>query len=370
MSIKKKNYMSLITFEEGMKNYFFLNLLQNKKTTTLSYSTILRIILFFSLFPVTNYLGALTDNTLFMANNGKGLFQHYGVWAFYITNPIIFLLILVILKRFYNIVSNVKNYLKDKKIDKKINTLCIKNIDSIFLRNKNKYILYLMHIVGVMFSIVNIFQTIEPVKIFGNDVFDSFPYFWGFLANKIHLSFVWSYLYPITFFIILHVTISIMIILKYIYKNNLLKLDVFSSDGCGGISEFGTLNMYIMLIYALLFSVMISLAITHTNNHFTLILPIIISSIVFIVQSFAGVYYVHKIVSEEKNELLKNINELLRKNIYQIKEKNDFPAGLIFLRKYVLSLKSYPYTKVASFVVNSLRLLPALLALGKLMSLR
>ncbi len=125
-----------------------------------------------------------------------------------------------------------------------------------------------------------------------------------------------------------------------------------------------------MLIYALIFTVMIALTITHTNNYLTLMLPIIISFVVFIVQSFAGVYHVHMIVVEEKDKQLKIINNLLRKNIYQINEKNDFPGGLIFLRKYVLSLKSYPYTKIPSFVVNSLRILPPLMALGKLFFIR
>lgn len=44
----------------------------------------------FMLFPISNYLGASLDNTLLLDGNGKGLLEHYGVWAFYITNPIIF----------------------------------------------------------------------------------------------------------------------------------------------------------------------------------------------------------------------------------------------------------------------------------------
>lgn len=268
--------------------------------------------------------------------------------------------------KFTTLLHNLENFVTNQKLSKDISLLRIYHLNSLSLESNSKYILILFMLIGFMFSLINIKQTIAPMNIYGNDVYDSYKYFYGFLANKIHLTFIWTILYPIALFIIFHITFSMTKILQEISQNKLLHIDLFNEDGCGGVSIFGTINILIMSVYANIFLVIFALSNTHINDYNTLEIPLLFASIFFIIQSFMGIYYVHIYVASKRKTLLEKINNILNQQTKTIEKTQTFSFDLFLLRKHIISLKTYPYTARQTILVNTFRILPSLIAFIKL----
>jgi hypothetical protein len=354
--------MRNIKLNKILKNYFLLNfLLESGKLSPISS---IKIILLGVILPALVVFGSYLDNTFWLSGNGKGLWQHYGVWSLFLTTPILLIIALNILNRFFLIIKNINNYITCLEMPLGLTRIINKQMKSISLKTKTKYILIFFGIIGFMSSIVNIYQTVEPIKYYGNDVFDSYKYFWGFLANKIFLTFIWTLIYPIVGFIVLHVSYSMVIILRYLYQNGILFVDFFHKDNCGGVSNFGYINNLIMGIYINIFFVVFCLFITHSNNYFTLMLSSVLLAGIMIIHNFLIVYYIQKFVKSEKEKLLKKINERLNEGINNLKA---FHHGLLLLRNHIINVRPHPYTKIASVVKNLFRFFPPAVALLKLL---
>lgn len=349
--------VSLNTREFFKKYYIFDYIFDSKNNIT--YKGIIIIVLVSMMFPMLNYIGSFIDGTLFLPENGKGLFQHYGIWAFFISTPIIFLLTIYTIKKFINLISILQNYTIDLKLPLNVQKLIKSQIKSISLKTNTRYILLLFMIIGFMFSIVNIIQTINPLETFGNDVYDAYNYTWGFIINKFHLCILWVIIYPITIFILIHIYLSILIILRKMYKLNIFRIDVFSEDGCGGVSCFGLINLMIMSIYMCIFCVIIALKFTHTKEYFTINFPMITMSIFFIIHNFIGVYYLHKLIKTQKNLFLNKVNSMLNNKIDDL---SSFSYELLLLRNHIISIKTYPYSKSVFIFINLLKFSPSIIA--------
>jgi hypothetical protein len=106
---------------------------------------------------------------------------------------------------------------------------------------------------------------------------------------------------------------------------------------------------------------MITLKFTHTKEYFTINFPLIAISIFFIFHNFIGVYYLHKLIKAQKHLFLSKVNALLNKNIEDL---SSFPFDLLFLRNYIISVGTYPYSKPVRALINLLKFSPSIIALG------
>lgn len=319
----------------------------------------LMIMSVFGIIALGEFAGSYFDGTLNLPGNGRGLLNHWGVWAFLVTNPIIIGLTIFISLLSVKILLNFEKYaIKNDSISI---MLARRHALSLVGYGRYIYILYLFIIIGIMATIVNIKQTQNPVPIYGNDVFDAVYYPFGFLANKINLFITWSIVYPLAIYVSGHATVSLYFVAKIAHKDKSMKVDFFHPDCCGGLSEFGKINFLIMAVYACFFSVIMALAKTHANRYTSLEVPLVVASFVFIVHSIVGVYYVHKIVDNAKNEEQHKLSFYINNYIIQ-NRCEDLPSSMIALYTHVSKVNTYPYTNAISILVNALRAAPALLA--------
>ena len=346
------------------QRFFILNLFV-KDTNKLTLSILFNVFGYFSLFPSFSFLSCTIEYTIYLPGNGRGFFQHYGYWALFATAPILILLTLFLIDKLIFLTSNISKFITEAEVPPPLKNKIEKSLNSLALRTKTKYIFYLFQIIGLLGSIANIVNTIKPKGIYGNDVYDSFSYFWGFLSGKFFLSFIWIFVYPTVFFIIYHVSWTMLDILRHLYQKQILFIDFFNKDNCGGVSIFGLINFIIVSIYMNIIIVLFALSITHANNYPTLVLSIGFVSILSISHSFYGVYYVQKIVKDKKNEYLDSINLELNKRVKNLK---SFSQDLIFLRNHILSVKTYPYTRFISFFINTFRISSGIITLIKIWS--
>jgi hypothetical protein len=345
------------------KNYPLLPLaVQGNQITLLSCIKCIAVTL---VIPSLVCLGAWVDGTWEMQGNARGLSRHYGFWVQCATTPAIILLSAGALSAFLRAIGSLERYSISGVVPKDLRRLAGSHVISICLLGDSRFILYFAMLIGGMWTAVNIVETSNPTATYGNPVFDSPEHLYGFLTTKLFLVFNWALVYPITLFIVIHITWSMVLILRYMCSHRLLRIDFFHSDNCGGVSAFGTINLLIMGVYLNFFLVIASLALTHSARYSTLTLSALFASIIFVVQSFGAVYYIHRFVAIKKHEFLVVINNQLDIQMLTTVAAGQFSSDLLMARNHLISLRTYPYTRQVAAVVNAIRLSPALLGLLK-----
>lgn len=329
-----------------------------------------KAILFCSLLPGIIVFASFLDGTLYMAKGCRGLLQHYGFWGWVLTTPVIIYLAIASLGRFRAILVDIDIYSTSGSAPPDLERVIRSHIRSLSLKGRSRWMLFLFSLIGLLFTVVNIRSTLEPLATYGNLVFDSPPFWRGFVLTKFYLLGLWTLVYPPILFLAIHLTWSLVSILRHMCKHDILRIDFFHSDNCGGVSGFGTVNAYILAIYSCIFIVVAALHETHRNTYGTLLMAALGASLLCFLQSIGAVYHIHKFISIKKEGELNLINRRLSSETNDL-DNNDLHMtfSLLSLRTHLMSIHTYPYGKATLAVVNVLRFAPAVLALARLASL-
>jgi len=358
--------MDLPSVKAVITRYPFLGVCANERGIDLR--SCLRTILWWSVLPALVVLGSFLDSSWYLATGAVGLFRHYGFWAWVLTSPAITLLVVCALVKFISLMQTIERYSITNSVPRELEELIARHISSLSLQQRTRFVHILFVVIGLLFGVLNIRQTLDPVPIYGNIVYDSLPYWRGFILSKIYLFGLWTVIYPAAIFISLHLTWSLIVILRHMCNHEILKIDFFNRDNCGGVSAFGAINALIMAIYACIFVVIIALHETHRHTYATLLLASISMFAIFALQSFGAVYYIHKFVSLKRDQELEVVNKRLALEVRNVVvEGGHISLDLISLRTHMLSLNTYPYNKITLSIVNLIRLAPAAVALAKLL---
>jgi hypothetical protein len=354
--------MRLPSFARLMEKHLILRVSSGSRGVDLK--SVLRTLAWSSFLPAAVCLGSTLDGTWELAGDGKGLGEHLGFWAWVVTTPLLVELTVAILACFLATMRNLEEFTTGP-VPPQLRRLLGRHLKSISLRSDSRYILYLFSLVGFMFAILNIRETLQPVSTYGNIVYDSLPFLRGFLLTKMYLMMLWTLVYPPVLYVVLHVTISVSMILKELCDRDLLKIDFFHRDNCGGLSVFGFINTLVMAVYATILVVVICLDLTHSRRYSTLLLSLFATSALLLLQSVATVYYIHKCATIQRNKLLISLNKRLSAALIE-SPGAERPSDLFSLRAHVLALHTFPYAKPVSLAMNILRFSPALVAFGKI----
>jgi len=314
------------------------------------------------LFPILIGVASWIDGTWKMAGTAKGLSQHYGFWVIFISAPIVFVLTRYLLSVFTRTMENIDAFCVDKtpQTRRRLRKLIHRHVLSLSFRSRALAIL--LFIVFVLFTwwLFNVIKTISPIETYHHDVFDSYAHPWGFAVTKVYTLLVFLLIYSVSIFTALHVTVSMISILKFLSKENMLRVDLFHEDNCGGTSTFGNINLLILAIYSNFLAVDFAMYLTHRRTYLAIVVSLAAATVLAFAQSVIAVYYIHTSVQKKKRQYLKEMNNRLNQQFDT--SFNRFPGGLLVLRNHVVDIHTYPYGKSTFAIVNCLRLTPALLA--------
>jgi hypothetical protein len=326
----------------------------------------LRTFLISSVVPVGLVYVTYLEGTWSLPGRGRGLGEHYGYWAFFATTPLVLLLGWLMLITWRNLLEELPRYSVNGRLPTAVADLVHQHVDSLMLRTRWRYMLWLFTIIAAYLIVLNVRRTIDPVPVYGNDVFDSLQYRWSFLVGKFYLTLLYCLVYPSVIFISIHITISLIVLLKRMCELDVLRIDYFHSDNCGGVSKFGLVNLLVMSIYSAFAVILFCLHQTHNYAQPVNALPSFILSALLIAQSTGAVYYMHKFVRIKKRLALEVINKQLNDQFSDVRRTKNFPSDLLSVRSHLLSLRTYPYANTASLLVNGLRFAPAVAGVLKL----
>jgi len=324
--------------------------------------TLARATLALLVLPTLQFLGSWRDKTFFLPGEAKGLLEHPGQWAVFLAPPVLLILYAFAFRSLIVAVRDLKSFCVGNRIPRQVTLALDSQISTLQFRTRHAALLPFLSCLGLFITVRNFIQTSSPVRYYGNDIFDSAAHQWGFLFTRTSNSILYCIVFPALLFQILFLTNALFQILKSLRDSRALAVDFFSPDGCGGLSKLGKVNLFIMCMWATVFVVIYAHFVTHRETALTLSAALVCATLLFLAQSTVGVYAVHQSVRDTKREVLQRLGQHLRVSLETNKDLETV-LPLVHLRQAVLSTSSFPYSKNVSAIVNSLRLLPPIVAL-------
>ena len=316
------------------------------------------------LLPLLVVGGCWLDGSLWLKGPGKGLLQHYGYWALFITTPTIVLLTATLFDVYRETIQRTELYCVGLGDDMsaRLNRLIERHVRSLSLRSLSASILVFIMIVLACWWVVNVITTVSPVSTYRHDVFDSYAHPFGFATAKLYLFFVFVFVDATAIFIALHITASMISILRFVCYHKVLSVNMFHSDNCGGTSRFGNVNLLILTIYFNFFVVISAMYLTHRGTYLVMAASLTASSCLAVLQSVAAVYYIHKAVSQKKEACIDIVIARLNDQFSSSLGGNAFPQDLLAFRNHLMGIHTFPYASSALIAVNIIRFAPAAIA--------
>lgn len=298
-------------------------------------------------------LATYYEGTFFLPGVGKGLMEHYGVWAIVVTDPLLLIstsyAYCLFRKCLRTIPTNDAEYKRQAR-----RTVYRERLSFLLMKDASGSAVYLfLVILGCLSFANNIVQTCSPAEYYGNDVFDASQYTLGFLTNKFNLFLSWVVVYPIAAFFCLTMSVSLYAILKQFRDSGQLVAEMHHPDKCFGHARLGTLNLVLMTPYFLTYNVMFFLAETHESTYMSLIIPLIGMTVIFILASYMTLYPLAAFIRSESAKQVDNIQTQLQ---YAMHSGVKPTIRVAIDSLYISMMHSTPYSK------NSQRLLTALRA--------
>jgi hypothetical protein len=302
------------------RSYWLFGVLLRRRGDTYEWRWI-RLLLIHALFPslalVAGYLDATTH---LMAHGGRGVFEHYGFHALFLSAPALVYLLTLVVTALAKEISEPLPWLnpsdKSTKLEEELQEIT-------FCRTaKAKRLLLLLRMVGTVAVVANADSTRHPELVYGQDVFDSSRHALGYLAWRAFLSYYWIYLLPlVTYLAFAAVAVAIRTAAQV---DQLPEYDIrcFASDGCGGFKDLGRLMTLVVYLWIPVVVVIIALMETHTNVYATLRISIALA-LVIPAQLFLPFLRLHRVLTRLKDRKLAALERFLTTSERAIDMKKD-----------------------------------------------
>jgi hypothetical protein len=314
------------------------------------------------------FLAAANDHVLRLPGIGRGLLEHYGFMACFLTGPFVLLNTYAAVAYFLGLVRDIDQFLVDGADREAAGEIVKPHVESVFLRGRWKYMLFLFAFIGVAVSLADFAPLDHPEAYWGNDVFNARYYVASWATANSYLLLLWSAIYPIGLFYVFHLAISSQLIVINLMRRKMLRLNFLHIDRCAGMAKFGTLNLLLMLIYFWMALAAFALHITHRSAYASLVIGGIAVTALFVAHSIFGIAWVAKAIRTQRDEAVVSLNERIRNMMEGNKSKFTAAVATMAYRDRVLAVATFPYSGGISYAVNFLRVAPAAVVIAKLVA--
>lgn len=322
------------------------------------------------LMPCTMAIAAWLDDAWELQGHDKGFSQHFGYWVLFLTTPVVLLLTACLVERFSVTIRSLDVlYVRPSaELRQKADRLVAQHLEHLSLKTIPSVAVFaLIVLVMLFFCIVNVINTASAEAVrntYGHDSFDALPHVFSFYVGKLYVFMVFPVVYATALFVAFQVTYSMMSILRFLERHDILQINLFHEDNCGGTSRFGDANLLIMLIYTIFIAVRATMYLTHHTTYFVGNAALFGCSIAAATQSILAVYSIHRVLVRKKRECLDALGRRLNVDVdTTLRVGGNFSSDLLAFRNHVVGLHTYPYAKPALAAVNAIRFLPAILAI-------
>jgi hypothetical protein len=263
-----------------------------------------------AVFPLLAVAAGYFDNTTRLLPRGRGVFEHYGFHALFISAPVLVLLAWLVVRTLAKVIAEPLPWLSPTA-SAGLTTLQQSLQDLAVCRSaKAKGLLLLMRTVGVFAVVANAASTRYPELVYGEDVFDSSRHALGYLAGRVFLGYYWIYLLPLIAYLAIATVVVAVRLASYVDSLPDYDIRCFASDGCGGFKELGRLMTLVVYLWVPIVAVVVALAQTHTNFYATLKLSAVLA-VLIPAQLFLPFLRLHRVLTRLKERKLQILERFL-----------------------------------------------------------
>ena len=332
-------------------------------------------VLVYLLLPCAMGIAARLDGAWKLPGNDKGFSQHFDYWVLFLTTPIVLLITAHLLETFTATINSLDVlYVRaSAELQRKTERLIARHLDHLSLRTIPSISLAgFLALVMLFFCIINVINTSSADAVrntYGHDSYDALPHVLSFYIGKTYVFIVFPVVYAIALSVAFQVTYAMMSILRFLGNNDMLQVNLFHEDNCGGTSRFGDANLLIMLIYANFIAVRATMYLTHHTTYFVANAALLGCSVAAAGQSVLAVYSIHRVLVRKKRECIEALGRRLNVDVdTTLRVGGRFSSDVLAFRNHVAGLYTYPYAKPALAAVNVIRFLPAALAVATVLT--
>lgn len=299
----------------------------------------------------------ILDSSLFLDGEKLGVLEHPGPWGI-VFGDMCILTVLTLLARSISRLPQRCPVVQSSRVDRYLKIVRRQIFQALFLNHRSRYLLLYMAGCGLLFWLNNAYQTLHPVKYYGNDLFDSINFFYGYLSVRFILGTSWIILIPYTAYCSLVIGYGLWKTLRTLEKHDILHFDIYHPDKCGGFSYFGNINILYVLGILIIYSELSIILLTHEKLNPGLLSGFILTTICFLGSTYVVLWPLNSYLSSKKKALTESTYQDVRtKN----KLRDIFEYGFILNR---VSFNPYP-TPQRSFLAI-IRLVPIGVSFSKL----
>lgn len=314
----------------------------------------LRLLGILGILPLATVLITWGEGTLFLRqqNGGRGLLEHLGWWAQYLSCPVLVILALQVLRAFAKILSDARFTSASEH-----ETLSVRSFQHALLRRccgkttRGKRQIGELFLLGGASVVVNLQTTRTALAVYGEDVWDSNAHPYGYWVGKVFLAFEWGYLLPILAFFALSIGATIHYIVKRTVTHRAQQLSVFAADGCGGYRPLGQLMLRIVYLDVPIATIIVCLHLTHDRQlYFTIVFASCFFLAAVVAQLFLPFIPLHEELSALKRVKLCELEDFLSKHDRALLLSYDPQQATAILAaacvyQQTMQLSTWPYAR-------------------------
>jgi hypothetical protein len=318
MSVNKARDAVIMT--RLARRYWILGLIFRKSGREYSLRWVL-LLLVHAAFPALALVaGWADDTTTLRAAGGRGVYEHYGFHALFVSAPFLVFLVWKIAAGMARVVAQPLPWFGPARSKEQLELQ--RSLESVALCRpvKARGFLVLMRFVGLAAVIANAASTRIPEAIYGQDVFDSSRHALGYLAGRVFLAYYWIYLLPMVAYLAVAAGVVAFRIAAFVDELPAYEVRCFASDGCGGFKELGRLMTMVVYLWVPVVVVIIALKETHVNFYATLKLSAVLV-VAIPAQLLLPFVRLHRVLTRLKERKLAALERFLTRSEQEIDVK-------------------------------------------------
>jgi hypothetical protein len=231
------------------------------------------------------FFASTIDENFWLPDRGVGLFQHPGIPVILLSDFFVLFFSASVARAFLMLAKRLPTN-GEPSTRRYLRRIVSRGRSSILLGRPALQLFLLSAGIGLIFWTLNATQTLNPIKYYGNDVFDSYSHKASYIALRIVLGISWVLLYPYCAVAIFSVAGNIFVATRLLRRRNRLAYKTFHPDRSGGFSYVGNINFSVIMAMVTLYCALLSVIHTHHKLNILQVSGLIILSAAFIVASY------------------------------------------------------------------------------------
>jgi hypothetical protein len=300
---------------------------------------------------------AIVDENFWLPGRGIGLLQHPGIPAIILADFIVLGLAAMIARKFMRLVTKlpVNSQASNRRYLRRAVT---RGRAAILLNGRALRLFLLCAGFALLFWIGNAIQTLNPVRFYGNDVFDSYYHTASYTAFRIVLGISWILVYPYCVVVIFAVAGNIYLVTRTLQRHKRLFYSTFHPDRSGGFSFVGDINFLVIMMMLSLYVALITVIHTHQKLNILQISGFVILSVSFLILTFLISWPTISFLIKKRRSMM----------LGGYKTAHSSSTQSILYLIWLSTIASFsPYSSYQRVMINGSRLIPITIAALRLM---